>query len=481
MKKLLILGGAEAQVPVIQAAKKEGYYVVLCDWTTTNPGIKYADKHYQVNTLDTDAVIRVAVEENIDGVISNSEPAMLNVSRIAKELHLRGNSIACMETLLSKDRFRSLQEAAGVYAPKHYLAENETDFLNAAEKMPCPFVVKPAASSASRGTTVVSSYDPEGLKALYRINTDYSWNDQCMIEEFVDMPSLTMIEGDLFVLNKEILWDGLFFTTRSRITPMLPMTYSLPLRTDPIQLSEIQSTLVKILDAAGFTFGELNVEMYFTQDNRLFVIELNPRQGGAGIPAFIFHHRLIFRGNRYPDAQDDLRQAIKYVKDHVENNQIGTLKIGVMGFSAGGHLAMSAAELFKDSSKPDFVAAIYPVVTMTDSCVHKRSRRGLLGDSKTRNEELCDLMSLERHVPEKCPPVFLVNCVDDPIVDYRNSVLLDSALTEKNIEHYYAQFKTGGHGFGASEQKGTAESHQWKMLFLEWLEKLLKNNNKSND
>ena len=290
MKKLLILGGAEAQVPVIQAAKKEGYYVVLCDWTTTNPGIKYADKHYQVNTLDTDAVIRVAVEENIDGVISNSEPAMLNVSRIAKELHLRGNSIACMETLLSKDRFRSLQEAAGVYAPKHYLAENETDFLNAAEKMPCPFVVKPAASSASRGTTVVSSYDPEGLKALDRINTDYSWNDQCMIEEFVDMPSLTMIEGDLFVLNKEILWDGLFFTTRSRITPMLPMTYSLPLRTDPIQLSEIQSTLVKILDAAGFTFGELNVEMYFTQDNRLFVIELNPRQGGAGIPAFIFRH-----------------------------------------------------------------------------------------------------------------------------------------------------------------------------------------------
>ena len=78
MKKLLILGGAEAQVPLIQAAKKEEYYVVLCDWTTTNPGIKYADKHYQVNTLDRDAVIKVAIEEKIDGVISNSEPAMLN-------------------------------------------------------------------------------------------------------------------------------------------------------------------------------------------------------------------------------------------------------------------------------------------------------------------------------------------------------------------------------------------------------------------
>ena len=290
MKKLLILGGAEAQVPVIQAAKKEGYYVVLCDWTTTNPGIKYADKHYQVNTLDKDAVIRVAVEEKIDGVISNSAPAMLNVSYIANELHLRGNSISCLEILTSKDRFRSLQEKAGVYAPRHFSAEDETTFLKTAENMPCPFVVKPSASSGSRGTTVVSSYDPDTLKELYRINTGYSRDDRCVIEEYVDMPSLTMIEGDLFVLNKEILWDGLFFNTRSSITPMLPMTYSLPFRADPDQLLEIKNTLRRILDAADFTFGELNVEMYFTQDHRLFVIEINPRQGGAGIPAFVFRH-----------------------------------------------------------------------------------------------------------------------------------------------------------------------------------------------
>ena len=98
MKKILILGGAEAQVPLIQAAKKEGYYVVLCDWTMTNPGIKYADKHYQVSTLDKDAVLRVAVEEKIDGVISNSEPAMRNVSCIAEELRLRGNPVSAAET-----------------------------------------------------------------------------------------------------------------------------------------------------------------------------------------------------------------------------------------------------------------------------------------------------------------------------------------------------------------------------------------------
>ena len=322
----MILGGAEAQVPIIQAAKKEGYYVVLCDWTTTNPGIKYADKHYQVSTLDRDAVMKVAVEENIDGVISNSEPAMLNVSYIAKELHLRGNSVSGLKKLLTKNKFRSLQGKVGVYAPKHYKVENEEEFLKVAETMPCPFIVKPAASSGSRETTKVLSYDAEELKEVFKINTDHSRDNCCVIEEYVDMPSLTMIEGDLFVLDKEILWDGLFFTTRSEITPKLPMTYSIPFRTDSLQLIEIQNTLHKILDAAGFTFGELNVEMYFTEDNHLFVIEINPRQGGLGIPSFIYRHcgidmyRLLVttavNDDRYYNSLKEHKRDCHYISRH---------------------------------------------------------------------------------------------------------------------------------------------------------------------
>ena len=322
----MILGGAEAQVPVIQAAKKEGYFVVLCDWTTTNPGIKYADKHYQVSSLDRDSVIRVAIDEKIDGVISNSEPAMLNVSYIAKELHLRGNSIPGLEMLLSKDRFRSLQEKVGVYTPKHYKVENEKEFLKVAEKMPCPFVVKPAASSGSRGTTTVWRYDEEELKKIYRINTDYSIDNCCVIEEYVDMSSLTMIEGDLFVLGKEILWDGLFFNSRSHIIPKLPMTYSIPYRTDPLTLFEIQNTLSKLLAAADFTFGELNVEMYYTKDHQLFVIEINPRQGGAGIPAFIFRHSGIdmykllvttaVNDDRYYNSLKHYKRECHYISRH---------------------------------------------------------------------------------------------------------------------------------------------------------------------
>ena len=144
-----------------------------------------------------------------------------------------------------------------------------------------------------------------------------------------------------------------------------------------------------------------------------------------------------------------------------------------MGFSAGGHLVMSAGELFTGGDRPAFIVPVYPVVTMSAPCVHKRSRRGLLGDSRTRNKTLRDQLSLERHVPTDCPPVFLVNCVDDPIVDYRNSVLLDSALTAQQVPHQYVQFQTGGHGFGASETKGTQECRQWKQMFLEWIKKII--------
>ena len=157
------------------------------------------------------------------------------------------------------------------------------------------------------------------------------------------------------------------------------------------------------------------------------------------------------------------------MRDHSGEYGVDSEKLGAMGFSAG---VMSAAELFEKTDRPAFVVPVYPVVTMTHPSVHKRSRRALLGESRVRNRQLRDSLSLERHVPDDCPPVFLVNCKDDPIVDYRNSVLLDSALTACQIPHRYIQYATGGHGFGASQTKGSAECRQWKAEFLTWIKRL---------
>lgn len=208
------------------------------------------------------------------------------------------------------------------------------------------------------------------------------------------------------------------------------------------------------------------------QSNGISAFVLRYRVGY--VPAFIFRYRYLFRGNRYPDPQNDLRKAIRVIKENHEKYKVDIQRIGAMGFSAGGHLVMSAAEFFEGTDKPAFVVPVYPVVTMVEECVHKRSRRGLLGDNKKNDRTLQSLLSLEKNVPQDCPPVFLINCKDDPIVDFHNSELLDSALTANNILHKYVQYKTGGHGFGVSDKKGTIECRSWKEEFLNWFDKFIK-------
>lgn len=188
----------------------------------------------------------------------------------------------------------------------------------------------------------------------------------------------------------------------------------------------------------------------------------------GGIIPFITHSRYVFPGHRYPMALDDVQEAIRQLRSLGRYS-----KIGVMGFSAGGHLALSAAVFGRGELRPDFIAPCYPVVTMSHECVHKRSRRGLLGEWGRSSKKMRDSLSLERHIPADMPPVFLMNCVDDPIVDYRNSVLMDSALTAHRVAHRYIQYKTGGHGFGTTWSKTSEEASHWFAEFLTWLQQTI--------
>lgn len=192
----------------------------------------------------------------------------------------------------------------------------------------------------------------------------------------------------------------------------------------------------------------------------------------AYVPAFLFRYRLFLRGNRYPDALNDLRQAMNYIRRRADSYHVDTCRIGVMGFSAGGHLAMCSVELLPKAEWPAFLCLAYPVVTMSHPCVHKRSRRGLLGENHEHNALLCHKLSMEEHVPAHCPPTFLMNCKDDPIVNRHNAELLDSAMTAKGVPHCFVQYNQEGHGFGASETKGTAECRQWRERFMLWLRQM---------
>ncbi|MBQ6084614.1 MAG: alpha/beta hydrolase [Bacteroidales bacterium] len=211
--------------------------------------------------------------------------------------------------------------------------------------------------------------------------------------------------------------------------------------------------------------GEEVAEWLQNQGISAFVL----RYRAAGFGAFFWHHRRIFRGKQHPDMLEDAQQAIKYLKEHSEEYKIDPNRLGIIGFSAGGHLALMTACFSDKEDKPAFVAAIYPVVTMNEPYAHERSRRALLSERKQNNQTMRDSLSIEKHIPNDCPHVFVINCVDDETVDYHNSMLLDSALTAKKIEHKYIQYQTGDHGFGVSEVFGTKESRQWKHEFLKWL------------
>ena len=190
---------------------------------------------------------------------------------------------------------------------------------------------------------------------------------------------------------------------------------------------------------------------------------------------FTFHTRAVFGGNRHPAMIADLQRAITLVRQQYDG------PVGAMGFSAGGHLVMSAAEFFGTdftgraagtSLRPDFVAPVYPVVSMRAPCTHTRSRRGLLGDGRTGNQALRDSLSLECHVRPDTPPVFLLRCDDDPVVDPHNADLLDAALTEKGVPHRTVRYRVGGHGFGANPEKFTEETARWQAEFLDWIQEI---------
>lgn len=289
----MILGASVDQVPLIKAAKDLGLYVVCCDFTNTNPGLPLVDKHYQVNYMDRAVLMEIARAECVDGVISNSEPAMENVAYLTEVLNLVGNNLSSIEKLSDKSKFRTLLEEVGVFCPKHFLAKTKDELWNGIERVKFPIIIKPCACSASRGITVLYEKDEKKIEEAFDECMVFSWNNQVEIEEFVEMPGYSSIEGELFVYKDDVWFNGLFNVLRSKQYTMIPMTYSCPFQIDDVSMNKIKDTVIKIVKGADIRFGEFNIEMYFTKSGEVFVIELNTRQGGRFLPIMVQEHNGI--------------------------------------------------------------------------------------------------------------------------------------------------------------------------------------------
>ena len=176
-----------------------------------------------------------------------------------------------------------------------------------------------------------------------------------------------------------------------------------------------------------------------------------------GINAVVLKYRLSTEGWSHPAPLQDATRAMRLTRLNAEKWGVDVDKIGVMGFSAGGHLASTIATHFdagnskalnpveKMSSKPNLAILCYPVITMGPK-THAGSRNGLLGKNPTN--ELVDYLSNEKQVTPDTPPTYLVHAVDDRIVAVENSLMIFDALRANGVDVEMHILNAGGHGFG---------------------------------
>lgn len=202
-----------------------------------------------------------------------------------------------------------------------------------------------------------------------------------------------------------------------------------------------------------------------------------------GIAGIVLKYRLpVSKSNivKHKSPLLDAQRAIRLTRYHAEEWNIAKDKIGILGFSAGGHLASTAGTHFdlgkssaadsveSMSSRPDFMILLYPVITFTHSSMHRGSRDALIGENP--DSTLIECYSNELQVKRDTPPTFIVHVGDDRLVPIENSLLFYQSLKDNNIPTEMHIYSEGGHGFSLAIGKGHLET--WTDRCIDWLKTL---------
>jgi acetyl esterase/lipase len=200
-----------------------------------------------------------------------------------------------------------------------------------------------------------------------------------------------------------------------------------------------------------------------------------------GIAGFVLKYRLPAKGYHHPVPLLDAQRAIRLVRHNAAEWNIDASQVGIMGFSAGGHLAASATAHFdgghrtatdlvdRESCRPDFAVLVYPVITMTDPHGDSGTRKNIIGPDA--NPALVDHLSIEKQVTAKTPPVLLVHAADDGPVPIENSRLMLAALQQAGVLSMMHEYPTGGHGFGYYLDQEKNKVTGWLDRTHDWLKR----------
>lgn len=275
MKRILILGAGETNMPIIDKCRDMGLYTIATDYDKDAPGLQQVDKAYVVDTLDKEKTLEIAISEKIDGIITISDYPVNTIAYVCEHLDLPGLSSLAAERSTNKYLQRKLLQEKGLNAPAFKKFIEFSEVAEVIKNWNYPLIVKPLDSSASRGVSIIRDFSQ--CKEAFVEAKSFSKTDQVMIEEFIvgkeySIESLTQngVTNIIAITEKFIMEDSKYFVEERHIVPAA---------LEQAQEEEISAYVLDIIKVFGIDNSAAHTEVKMT-DSGPVLIELGARVGG---------------------------------------------------------------------------------------------------------------------------------------------------------------------------------------------------------
>ena len=283
-KKLMLLGGLRYLLPVIEAAHKQGYYVITADYLPDNIAHKYSDEYCNVSIIDKEAVLKEAQRLQIDGIMSFAcDPGVVAASYVQNKMDLPSfGPFESVEILQNKDKFRAFLAKNGFNVPQAKGFDSVEAAMDAMAEIywyPWPVIVKPTDAAGSKGVTRVDK--AEDLKPALEYAMEHSISGHIIVEEFIDKQGCSSdtdsmsIDGNLvFVSFCAQRFDA------EATNPYTPAAYSWPSTFTKEQEEYLTSEIQRLITLLNLKTVVYNIEVRVAPNGKPYIMELTPRGGG---------------------------------------------------------------------------------------------------------------------------------------------------------------------------------------------------------
>lgn len=277
----MLLGGIRYLLPVIKAAHEQGYYVITADYLPDNIAHQYSDEYVNVSIIDKEAVLKVAREKEIDGIMSfGVDPGVIAASYVQNQMGLPSfGPFESVEILQHKDKFRAFLAENGFNVPWAFGFSSETEAWDAREKFTYPLIVKPTDSAGSKGCTRVDS--EEELIAAIQYAFKFTISGHIILEEFLEKKGCSS-DTDSYAQDGQLKFVS-FSAQRfdaNAVNPYTPSAYSWPSTFTKEEEEYLTSEIQRLITLLGMKTSVFNIEVRVATNNKPYIMELTPRGGG---------------------------------------------------------------------------------------------------------------------------------------------------------------------------------------------------------